>query len=49
MKNNWIRFLAGVIASAVLVGRVRPHRRHESGKRTDGLMYQASGLHRTGS
>ena len=48
MKNNWIRFLAGVIASAVLVGAFAPTGGMKSGKRTDGLMYQASGLHPDG-
>ena len=48
MKNNWIRFLAGVIASAVLVGAFALTGGMKSGKRTDGLMYQASGLHPDG-
>lgn len=48
MKNNWIRFLAGVIASAVLVGALALTGGMQSGKRTDGLMYQASGLHPDG-
>ena len=48
MKNNWIRFLAGMIASAVLVGAFALTGGMKSGKRTDGLMYQASGLHPDG-
>ena len=48
MKNNWIRFLAGVIASTVLVGAFALTGGMKSGKRTDGLMYQASGLHPDG-
>ena len=48
MKNNWIRFLAGMIASAVLVGAFAFTGGMKSGKRTDGLMYQASGLHPDG-
>ena len=48
MKNNWIRFLAGLIASAVLVGAFALTGGMKSGKRTDGLMYQASGLHPDG-
>ena len=48
MKNNWIRFLAGVIASAVLGGACALTGGRKSGKRTDGLMYQASGLHPDG-
>ena len=48
MKNNWIRFLAGVIASAVLVGAFALTGGMKSGRRTDGLMYQASGLHPDG-
>ena len=48
MKSNWIRFLAGVIASAVLVGAFALTGGMKSGKRTDGLMYQASGLHPDG-
>lgn len=48
MKNNWIRFLAGVIASAVLVGAFALTGGMKSGKRTDGLMYRASGLHPDG-
>ena len=48
MKNNWIRFLAGVIASTVLVGALALTGGMKSGKRTDGLMYQASGLHPDG-
>ena len=48
MKNNWIRFLAGVIVSVVLVGAFALTGGMKSGKRTDGLMYQASGLHPDG-
>ena len=48
MKNNWIRFLAGVIASAVLVGAFALTGGMKNGKRTDGLLYQASGLHPDG-
>ena len=48
MKSNWIRFLAGVIASAVLVGAFALTGGMKNGKRTDGLLYQASGLHPDG-
>lgn len=48
MKSNWIRFLAGVIASAVLVGAFAFTGGMKNGKRTDGLLYQASGLHPDG-
>ncbi len=48
MKNNWIRFLAGAAASVVLVGAVALAGGMKDGKRTDGLLYQASGLHPDG-
>lgn len=48
MKSNWIRFLAGVIASAVLVGAFALTGGMKNGKRTDGLLYEASGLHPDG-
>ena len=48
MKSNWIRFLAGVIASSVLVGAFALTGGMKNGKRTDGLLYQASGLHPDG-
>ena len=38
MKSNWIRFLAGVIASAVLVGAFALTGGMKNGKRTDGLL-----------
>lgn len=48
MKNNWIRFIAGVLASVVLVGAFALTGGMKGGKRTDGLLYQASGLHPDG-
>ncbi len=48
MKSNWIRFVAGLLVSVALVGAVALTDGMKSGKRTDGLMYQASGLHPDG-
>ena len=48
MSNNWKRLLAGVLASVVLVGAFTLTGGMKSGRRTDGLMYQASGLHPDG-
>ncbi len=48
MKNNWIRFLAGALASVVLVGIFALTGGMKGGKSTNGLLYQASGLHPDG-
>ncbi len=47
-KSNWIRFAAGVLASVLLVSAFALTGGMKSGKSTDGLMYQASGLHPDG-
>ena len=48
MKNNWIRLLAGALVSVLLVGAFALTGGMKSGKSTDGLLYQASGLHPDG-
>lgn len=45
MKNNWVRLIAGALASVVLVGAIALTGGMKQGSRTDGLLYQASGLH----
>ena len=48
MKNNWIRFLAGALVSVMLVGAFALTGGMKGGKSTEGLLYQASGLHPDG-
>ena len=48
MKNNWIRLLAGALVSVVLVGAFALTGGMKSGKSTEGILYQASGLHPDG-
>ena len=48
MKNNWIRFLAGALVSVMLVGAFAITGGMKGGKSTEGLLYQASGLHPDG-
>lgn len=48
MKHNGIRFLAGLLVSVALVGALALTGGMDKGARTDGLMYQASGLHPDG-
>ena len=48
MKNNWIRFLAGALVSVMLVGAFALTGGMKGGRSTDGLLYQASGLHPDG-
>ena len=48
MRNNWIRFVAGALVSVVLVGVFALTGGMKSGKSTEGLLYQASGLHPDG-
>ena len=45
MKNNWVRLIAGALASVVLVGAISLTGGMKTGHRTDGLLYEASGLH----
>lgn len=45
MKNNWIRLIAGALVSVVLVGAIALTGGMKKGSRTDGLLYEASGLH----
>ena len=45
MKNNWVRLIAGALASVVLVGAIALTGGMKKGSRTDGLLYQASGIH----
>ena len=45
MKNNWVRLIAGALASVVLVGTIALTGGMKKGSRTDGLLYQASGIH----
>ena len=45
MKNNWVRLIAGALASVVLVGAISLTGGMKKGHRTDGLLYEASGLH----
>ena len=45
MKNNWVRLMAGALASVVLVGAIALTGGMKKGSRTDGLLYQASGIH----
>lgn len=45
MKNNWVRLIAGALASVVLVGTISLTGGMKKGHRTDGLLYEASGLH----
>ena len=45
MKNNWVRLIAGVLVSVVLVGAIALTGGMKKGSRTDGLLYEASGLH----
>ena len=48
MKNNWVRLIAGVLCSVVLVGAIALTGGMKKGSRTDGLLYEASGLHPDG-
>ena len=48
MRSNWIRFLAGVLVSVALVGAFAVTGGMKGGRSTDGLLYQASGLHPDG-
>lgn len=48
MKSNWIRLLAGALVSVVLVGAFALTGGMKSGKSTEGILYQASGLHPDG-
>ncbi len=48
MKNNWIRLIAGALASVVLVGIFALTGGMKCGRSTEGLLYQASGLHPDG-
>ena len=45
MKKLWIRLAVGLLASALLVAALSLLPEPHSGKRTDGLFYQASGIH----
>ena len=45
MKNNWVRLIAGALVSVVLVGAISLTGGMKKGHRTDGLLYEASGLH----
>ncbi len=45
MKKQLIRFCAGLLASIVLVGCVAYMGNMPNGKRTDGIFYEASGIH----
>ena len=45
MKNNWVRLIAGALASVVLVRAIALTGGMKKGSRTDGLLYQASGIH----
>lgn len=48
MKNNWVRLIAGVLVSVALVGAISLTGGMKKGSRTDGLLYEASGLHPDG-
>ena len=48
MKNNWVRLIAGVLVSVALVGAISLTGGMKRGSRTDGLLYEASGLHPDG-
>ena len=48
MRSNWIRFLAGVLVSVALVGAFAVTGGMKGGRSTNGLLYQASGLHPDG-
>lgn len=48
MRSNWIRFLAGVLVSVALVGAFAATGGMKGGRSTNGLLYQASGLHPDG-
>jgi len=48
MKSNWIRFLAGVLVSVMIVGIFIITGGMKGGRSTNGLLYQASGLHPDG-
>ena len=48
MKSNWIRFLAGVLVSVMIVGVFIITGGMKGGRSTNGLLYQASGLHPDG-
>ena len=48
MKSNWIRFLAGVLVSVMIVGIFIVTGGMKGGRSTNGLLYQASGLHPDG-
>ena len=45
MKNNWVRLIAGALASVVLVGGCSLTVGINKGNRTDGLLSEACGLH----
>lgn len=48
MKNNWIRLIAGALVSVALVGIFALTGGMKGGRSTEGLLYQASGLHPDG-
>ena len=48
MRNNWIRLLAGVLVSVMIVGIFIVTGGMKGGRSTNGLLYQASGLHPDG-
>ncbi len=48
MKNNWIRLIAGALVSVALVGIFALTGGMKRGRSTEGLLYQASGLHPDG-
>ena len=49
ISNGWLRLIAGILASLLIVGLVGPAAaRKDNGKNTDGLYYQVTGLHPDG-